>query len=100
MIETRCSFGTLSTRSADVGQRRYRVSRLQRMVLCISFASMAVAAGADETWNNDAVITMVKAGIGDDTIVSLIDTQHGSYRITSTELVRLKDAGASNAIIN
>jgi hypothetical protein len=51
------------------------------------------------TMNNDSVIRMAKAGLGDDLILQTINTQPGHYATDADSLVALKSAGLSDRII-
>jgi hypothetical protein len=50
--------------------------------------------------NNDSVIRMVKAGLGDDLIVQTINAQPGQYTTDADALVDLKQAGVPDRIIS
>jgi hypothetical protein len=45
---------------------------------------------------NDSILKMVKAGLGEDTIVSMIQSQPGSYTVNPDSMVALKQAGVSD----
>jgi hypothetical protein len=49
--------------------------------------------------NNDSVLRMAKAGLGDDLIIQTINTQPGKYSTDADSLVALKTAGLSDRII-
>jgi len=49
--------------------------------------------------NNDSVIKMVKAGLGDDLILQTINTQPGRYNTDADSLVALKTSGLSDRVI-
>jgi hypothetical protein len=49
--------------------------------------------------NNDSVLKMVKAGLGDDLVIQTINTQPGQYVTDADSLVTLKTAGVSDRII-
>jgi hypothetical protein len=49
--------------------------------------------------NNDSVVKMVKAGLGDDLVIQTINTQPGQYITDADALVKLKTAGVSDRII-
>jgi hypothetical protein len=49
--------------------------------------------------NNDSVLKMVKAGLGDDLIIQTINTQPGKYITDADALVALKTAGLSDRVI-
>ena len=65
-------------------------------------ASLALASFAayGQALLDDATIgKLVKAGIGEQTIVTMIDKQPGKYSLTSGDLTALKNAGASDRIL-
>jgi hypothetical protein len=49
--------------------------------------------------NNDSVVKMVKAGLGDDLVIQTINTQPGQYITDADSLVKLKTAGVSDRVI-
>ena len=55
---------------------------------------------AQQTFNNEAVIKLVKAGLSDDFIVSTINTQPGSYDASTDAIIALKNAGASDRVMS
>jgi hypothetical protein len=61
--------------------------------------ALAVLALAQSTMNNDSVIKMAKAGLGDDVIVGSINGQPGSYQTSTDDLIALKAAGVSDKVI-
>jgi len=63
------------------------------VLLCSSFAL------SQTTLTNDAVMKMATAGLGEDVIISMINTQPGSYSVTPDNLIALKKAGVSDKII-
>lgn len=48
---------------------------------------------------NDSVIKLVKAGMGDDVVVNMIDTQPGNFAVGVDDLIALKSAGVSDKVI-
>ncbi|HEX4576481.1 MAG TPA: hypothetical protein VH117_03965 [Edaphobacter sp.] len=50
--------------------------------------------------NNESVMKMAKAGLGDDLIIETINTQPGKYVTDADALVTLKTAGVSDRVIN
>ena len=52
------------------------------------------------TMDNDAVINMVKAGLGDDLILQTINSSQGRYSTDADSLVALKKAGVSDRLIS
>ena len=49
--------------------------------------------------NNNTVLKMHKAGLGDDLLVQTISTQAGRYDTSPDELIALKQAGLSDAVL-
>lgn len=49
--------------------------------------------------NNDSVIRMAKAGLGEDLIIQTINTQPGQYTTDAESLVALKTAGLSDRVV-
>jgi len=48
---------------------------------------------------NDSILKLVKAGMGEDVILSMISSQSGQYSLNTDSLIALKQAGASDRII-
>ena len=85
--------------------------------LCISLVSITVVAQPVHTteapkavegpltasttpaMNNDSVLKMVKAGLGDELVIQTINTQPGQYVTDADSLVTLKTAGVSDRVI-
>ncbi len=61
---------------------------------------LAALLSAQSALNNDAIIKLVKAGLGDDLIVGMINQQPGAYQTGADEMIALKKAGASDKIIS
>ena len=55
---------------------------------------------APKAMDNDSIIKMVKAGLGDDLIVQTINAQPGKYTTDADALVALKEAGVSDRVIS
>lgn len=70
--------------------------RLKIAVLCFVGAALAFAQTA---LTNDSIIKMVKAGLGDDVVLSTMKVQPGLYSTDPDGLIALKDAGVSDQII-
>jgi hypothetical protein len=66
------------------------------MVLCFLCAALALAQTA---LTNDSIVKMVKAGLGDDVIISTIKSQPAKYSIDPDGLIALKSAGVSDRVI-
>lgn len=48
---------------------------------------------------NDSIVKMVKSGLGEGVVVSMIQTQPGKYSLTADDLIKLKEAGVSDKIL-
>jgi tetratricopeptide (TPR) repeat protein len=77
------------------------MTRITRIAwLCVLFfLPMVLGAFAAEILTNDAVVTMVKAGLGDDVIISKIKTSQNQFDLSTQALVRLKEDGVSPGVI-
>lgn len=70
--------------------------------VCSSLLALILTCGvafAQSDLNNESVTKMVKAGLGDDTIVAMIKTQPGTYRVDTDSIIQLKKDGVSDKII-
>jgi hypothetical protein len=54
---------------------------------------------AQEALNNASIEKMTKAGLGDDVIVSMIQSKPGHYDLTADTLVNLKSEGVSEKVL-
>jgi hypothetical protein len=54
---------------------------------------------AQEPLNNETILKLVKAGIGEDTIVGMVNQQPGKYSLADADVAALKTAGVSEKII-
>jgi hypothetical protein len=52
-----------------------------------------------ELLTNDSIIKMVKAGLSDPVIISIVSTQPGKYSLGADDIIALKKAGVSDQII-
>ncbi len=48
---------------------------------------------------NDSIVKLVKAGLGEDTIISIVNTQPGQYSLGADDIAALKKAGVSERVI-
>jgi len=62
-------------------------------------ATFLMVCFAQAVLNNEAIIKMVKAGLGDDIVLSTIKAQPGQYATSADELIALKKAGVADKII-
>lgn len=68
-----------------------------RFVICGLFT--CAMAFAQEELNNDAVLKMVKAGLSENVIVTMVNQQPGRYTTKVDDLIALKQAGVSDKVI-
>lgn len=55
---------------------------------------------AQQALNNESIIKMVRAGLSDDVIVSMVKSQSGKYAVAPDDLIALKNANVSARVIN
>lgn len=68
--------------------------------VCIGALLLGVGAGlAQETLHNESVIKMIKAGMSESLIVSMIEQQPGKYSTRVDDLIALKQAGAGDRVV-
>ena len=58
-------------------------------MLRLLFTFVLIAA-AQEILTNDSILKMVKGGLGDDLIITIVHNQPGRYSLTPDDLVKLK----------
>lgn len=75
-----------------------RRSLLLLIGLPLAFVATAMA-GDVVALTNDAIVKMVKTGLGEGLILSMIQSQPGRYTLTPDDLLRLKGQGVSEAIL-
>ncbi|MGA2133855.1 MAG: hypothetical protein ABSH50_16290 [Bryobacteraceae bacterium] len=61
--------------------------------------TLVLAAVAQDVLNNDAVVRMVKSGLGEKLIVSMVENQPGQYSVTPDEIVKLKAQGVPEGVL-
>lgn len=66
--------------------------------LVLATASASSPASA-ETLTNDMVVSLVKAGLGDDAVVAKIKASTGHYSISTDDLIALKRRGVTGPVI-
>jgi hypothetical protein len=54
---------------------------------------------AQQPLTNDSVLKLSKAGMGDETIVSMINTQPASFSLNTDDMIALKSGGVSEKVI-
>lgn len=72
---------------------RYRRTAI---AILMAFSTLCMA---QQSLNNDTITKMHSAGLGDDIIISTINSQPGTYLVSADDLVVLKKAGISDTVI-
>jgi hypothetical protein len=70
-----------------------------RVVSATIFCWFASLLSAQTALNNEGVIKLIKAGLSDDLIVSVVSTVPGRYDASADGLIALKSAGASDKVV-
>jgi hypothetical protein len=74
------------------------MAHLRPLAVCLLALTSAICL-AQHAMNNDAVIKLAHAGLGDDLIVQTINSQPGNYSTGPDDLVALKKAGLSDRVL-
>ncbi len=70
--------------------------RLIATVAVASFASPALG----ESFNNESVIALAQAGVGDDVLLSKINNLPCSYDLSTDQIIHLRKSGVSNVVLS
>ncbi|MGC1870038.1 MAG: hypothetical protein WA700_03680 [Acidobacteriaceae bacterium] len=70
-----------------------------RFLFVILALSLGVAAAQQFSNTNDSVIKMVKAGMSDSIVISSINSQPAHFSLSANDLIALKQAGVSDAVM-
>ena len=73
--------------------------RLKWLGSAVLVMALAAVCSAQTALTNDAIIKMVKAGLGEDIVLSSIKAQPGNYTTGADDLIALKKAGVTDKII-
>src|SRR5574341_1702640 len=74
-----------------------RVRGILWLLAVLSLPSFGVFAA--EVLTNDSILTMVKAGLGEEVIIGKIKLSQGQYNLATNDILRLKSDGVSDKII-
>jgi hypothetical protein len=72
---------------------------LLRFTFLLLLAALPSLTYAQQALNDDAVIKLVTAGLGDDLIIQTINSQPGNFSTSAEDLSRLKSAGVSDRVL-
>jgi hypothetical protein len=70
---------------------------MNKVVIAVGFL---VLLSGQQTLNNDAVVSLMKAGFSEDVIISAINRSQGSYDTSIDGLIALRNAGITNREIS
>ncbi len=73
---------------------------MRRFHIGLYFTLIAGLVLAQQPLTNDSVLKLVKADMGDDVIVNMIDTQPSSFSLGPDELIVLKTGGVSQKVLS
>jgi hypothetical protein len=62
--------------------------------------TLVLFAGAQEVLTNDAVVKMVKAGLSEDVVLSVVRSSPAKYDLTSDQLIALKSVGVPDRVVS
>jgi hypothetical protein len=72
---------------------------MKKIQIVLAMVFCAGVGLAQQALNNESVLKLVKAGMGDDLIVNMINSQPGNFALAADDLVALKAGGASDKVI-
>jgi hypothetical protein len=73
------------------------MKNVRTVLLSVLFAVLVFA---QQALTNDSVLKLVKAGMGDDIIVNMVNTQPTNFSLGPDDLIALKSGGVSEKVIN
>ncbi len=81
-------------------RQRCAMKRLNLPLLCLAVCfSLPGNIVAQQALNNEAIVKMVKAGLSEELIISMVNTQPGNYSLTADDVIDLKQSGVTDKII-
>jgi len=69
------------------------------VLIAVLIAALSIIASAQQPLTNESIQKMAKAGLGEDVIVSMIQSQPGHYDLNPDTLVSLKKDGLSDKVL-
>jgi len=76
-----------------LGMEGYRVKAMRLLI------ALACCAGAQDILTNESVVKMVKSGLSDDVVLSVVKSQAARYDLTPDQLIALKSAGVPDKVV-
>lgn len=71
---------------------------MKRLFAALLACALPAAASA-ETFNNATVVTLVKAGLGDEAVIAKIRATPGQFDLSTDQIILLKQQGVSSGVI-
>jgi tetratricopeptide (TPR) repeat protein len=68
------------------------------LLLVLSLSSLP-GQQSPQPLTNDSIVKLVKAGLSEDMIINLVDTQPGKYSLAADDIIALKKAGVSEKVV-
>ena len=76
------------------------MKRSMMLFFCVAvLLSLPALTTAQQALNNEAIVKLVKAGLSEDLIVGMVNSQPGNYSLGADDVIALKQAGVSDKII-
>ena len=72
---------------------------VQRVLLILTFMSAGTASFAQDALTNDSIIKMVKAGLSEEIVLSMVRTQPAKYTLTPDQIISLKSEGVPDKVV-
>jgi len=69
------------------------------VVIAFLTFTLTLSASAQDVLTNDSIVKMVKSGLGESLIVSIVQNHPGNYSLTPDDMVKLKESGVSEKIL-
>lgn len=67
---------------------------------CLIFSGMALGQTPSKPLTNDDVIAMVKGHLGDNTVISAVQSQDSNFDVSATALLKLNQAGVKPTVLD
>jgi hypothetical protein len=72
---------------------------MRKSLLALALLTLSPLLFAQQSFNNAAIIKLVKAGLSDDLVISTINSQAGTYDTSADGIIALKTAGVSDKVV-
>ena len=72
---------------------------MKKAILALGCALFFASPAAAETLNNNSVIALVRAGLGNEAVIAKVKATEGKYDLSTDDLIALKTAGVPGDVI-